>query len=481
MEFLSSFRPTLRVRTAALALAGFGLVGPPSAFLFPASAQQTERDPLVATTVDDGFTIAVVGDVIVAHDLSHMMSDPGFAEAIGILRDADVTTGNLEGNIIDGRVLRALEPGGFGAEPSAAEWLVDAGFDLLARPNNHADDFSVQGWAETSRHLDRVGLEYSGVGDTYAAARAARFFSSRAGRVGMVSTFVSESGGISIAEQGRGEWRGRGGISHLRVDRFFMTPGSSFESVRELRNLFPNGTGFYARGANSDSQIDLIGGRFRRAPDGVTEPYFSFDMNEADLDDILDAVRDGKLKSDFITVAVHSHHFRETRGGYRGAGIPEAEHLDTNASIPDFHLEFARATIDAGADLYQGTGVHALRGIEIYRDRPIFYGLGEFVRQMDVIGINGTGGPSRSDCDGCPFPVKFQSVIAVNRFEDGALAEVRLHPVELGYEEVRLARRGLPKIAPPEIAQRILERLQELSEPLGTTITIEGNVGVIRP
>jgi poly-gamma-glutamate synthesis protein (capsule biosynthesis protein) len=35
--------------------------------------------------------------------------------------------------------------------------------------------------------------------------------------------------------------------------------------------------------------------------------------------------------------------------------------------------------------------------------------------------------------------------------------------------------------APPEIAQRILQRLQRLSEPFGTKIAIEGNIGVIRP
>ena len=33
--------------------------------------------------------------------------------------------------------------------------------------------------------------------------------------------------------------------------------------------------------------------------------------------------------------------------------------------------------------------------------------------------------------------------------------------------------------APPAIAQRILARLQKLSEPLGTKIAIDGNVGVI--
>jgi poly-gamma-glutamate synthesis protein (capsule biosynthesis protein) len=53
---------------------------------------------------------------------------------------------------------------------------------------------------------------------------------------------------------------------------------------------------------------------------------------------------------------------------------------------------------------------------------------------------------------------------------------VRLHPVE-PTDNVRMAQRGLPRIASPEGAQRILTRLQELSEPLGTTIVIENGVG----
>ena len=43
-----------------------------------------------------------------------------------------------------------------------------------------------------------------------------------------------------------------------------------------------------------------------------------------------------------------------------------------------------------------------------------------------------------------------------------------------------MAHRGLPRVASAQAAQRILTRLQKLSAPLGTTITIEGNVGVIR-
>ena len=72
-----------------------------------------------------------------------------------------------------------------------------------------------------------------------------------------------------------------------------------------------------------------------------------------------------------------------------------------------------------------------------------------------------------------------ESVVAVSRYEDGQLAEVRLYPTELGVDRPD-SRLGIPRIAPPEIGRRILERLQRLSRELGTTIDIEGNVGVIR-
>ena len=147
-----------------------------------------QQNPELATTVDDGFTIATVGDLIYAHDLGHMMRDPSFASVVDLLRGADVTTGNLEGIIVDGRTFTGARMGGHGAEPGAADSLKDMGFDLVARPNNHGNDFGPEGLAETSAHLDRVGVQYAGVGNTYAAARAARFYTADAGRVGMVAT-----------------------------------------------------------------------------------------------------------------------------------------------------------------------------------------------------------------------------------------------------------------------------------------------------
>lgn len=439
---------------------------------------QTIDPAELATTVDDGFTIAVVGDIIISFPLDHMMDDPGFRAVMELTQGADATTGNLEVNIIDGRTFRGSAGGGFGAEPEVAEWIKEMGFDIVSRPNNHADDFGPEGLVETSRHLDRAGLQYAGYGDSYWAAKAARFYSSPRGRVGMVAVSDHEP----RAQPARGEWPGVGGLSPLRVNRFFMVPEDSWQKLQEIRDHFPNGTGFYARGANTDTDISFLGNNFRRAPDGVSEAYYHYEMNQGDLTDTLSSIREGKIKSDFLTVAIHAHHFLETTGGYRGEGIPEAEHIDTNPSIADYLPEFAHAAIDNGADLFQGTGVHALRGIEIYNNRPVFYGLGEFVRQMDVIGLAGRGDPRRSvGPPDAEFPVKFQSIIAINEFEGGELKEVRIHPVEARYEEQKLSRRGIPRIAPPQIAQQILRRLQELSAPLGTEIQIQGNIGIIRP
>lgn len=427
-----------------------------------------------ATTVADGFTAAAVGDLIVAYPQSQN-PDPGFQAVLTLIRDADVGTGNYEGNIIDGRKFKGTGPGGFAGVPEVASDLKAMGWDLVARSNNHIGEYGYEGLLETNAHLDRGGVVHAGSGETYWAARAARFVSTPKGRVGMVATASSYAEAV-MAAPGRGEWPGRGGQSALRTTRTFVTPPSLWQSVANIRGAFPNGTGFYAP-PYTDKEITLLGQRFRLDP-AAKEPYYSFEMNKMDLEDILASVREGKIRSDFITVAIHAHHFRDAKGGERGPNVPENEGLDTNSSIADYLPVFAKATIDAGADMFQGTGVHALRGIEIYKGRPIFYGLGEFFRQMDTVGLSGMGPRGRGEANSPPL--KYESIVAISQFERGQLSQVRLHPIEIT-DDVRMAHRGIPHIAKPETAQRILARLQKLSAPLGTTIVIEGNIGVIRP
>ena len=47
--------------------------------------------------------------------------------------------------------------------------------------------------------------------------------------------------------------------------------------------------------------------------------------------------------------------------------------------VHDYERELAHTAIDCGADVVVGHHAHILRGIEIYRGRPVFHGLGNFV------------------------------------------------------------------------------------------------------
>lgn len=81
---------------------------------------------------------------------------------------------------------------------------------------------------------------------------------------------------------------------------------------------------------------------------------------------------------------------------------------------------FAHALIDAGAcDLLHGHSSHHARGIEIYQDRPILYGCGDFI--TDYEGIEGYE--------------QFRGDLAIAyllRFgEDGALSELIIRPYQI--------------------------------------------------
>jgi len=47
--------------------------------------------------------------------------------------------------------------------------------------------------------------------------------------------------------------------------------------------------------------------------------------------------------------------------------------------LADYEVPLSRAAIDAGADVVVGHHAHVLRGIEMYRGKPIYHGLGNFI------------------------------------------------------------------------------------------------------
>jgi len=112
----------------------------------------------------------------------------------------------------------------------------------------------------------------------------------------------------------------------------------------------------------------------------------------------------------------------------------------------------------------------SLRGVEIYKGKPTFYGLGEFFREAqwtlsEQLGQTDANQQSPWQNFASNFggsTQSLESLVATSHYDDGALAEVRLYPTELGAEGSD-SRLGIPRLAQPDKAQEILERMQRLS------------------
>jgi poly-gamma-glutamate capsule biosynthesis protein CapA/YwtB (metallophosphatase superfamily) len=315
---------------------------------------------------------------------------------------------------------------------------------------------------------------YAGSGKNYGAARAPRYLMTDKGRVAFVAAATST---IPTAPPGKGrsnvfapmralpadgEMPGRPGGSMIAVTPIFVVPKSLANSLEAVKKGFPTGGGLYAPQNDTAERFQILEQNFRYAD--TERARYTYEVNKSDVDAILHAVKEGKQKSDFLSFGLDS------------PDVTYLEKPDTDPTPADFLQGLAHQVIDAGADTFVGTGVHVLRGIEIYKGRPIFYGLGAFLRQIDIARVD-VSFPERGTIDS--DPTKYESVIAVNRYAGGRLSEVRLYPLQLG-EDKRMAERGLPRVATPEAAQRILKRLQEVSAPFSTQIVIENNIGIIR-
>jgi poly-gamma-glutamate synthesis protein (capsule biosynthesis protein) len=69
----------------------------------------------------------------------------------------------------------------------------------------------------------------------------------------------------------------------------------------------------------------------------------------------------------------------------------------TPVTVAMYERPVARAAIDAGADVVFGHHAHIMRGIENYRGRPIFHGLGNFVTVTRALTPSGQGSAELQD------------------------------------------------------------------------------------
>jgi poly-gamma-glutamate synthesis protein (capsule biosynthesis protein) len=95
-----------------------------------------------------------------------------FAAVASILRDADVTVGNLECVLGTGGA-PAKKAFAFRAPPAAIATLTDAGIDFVTLANNHVLDFGPELLASTTSLLDDAKIAHAGAGMNEADAHRA--------------------------------------------------------------------------------------------------------------------------------------------------------------------------------------------------------------------------------------------------------------------------------------------------------------------
>ena len=462
-----------------------------------APAAAPAQIPPPACDIADGFTLAAVGDLIYSEPLSNL-PDEGFKAVLNILRTTDATFGNLENTLIDLDSFKGhpqAENGGAHliGSPAVAKDMRNMGFNLVSRANNHTTDWGIEGMFATDEAAEEAGLVHAGSGYNLSAARAAHYLQTTKGRVALVS-MTSTPTPISVASDPLGRAPGRPGVNALRVKPYAIVSPEMMQALHKMHDAQPPALlqaedqekrvlkpesdkkpGEEKKKDDKPEELTLFGANYRVGDKPVR---FAYDMNEADLREILKGIRQGKQNSDLLVATIHAH---------------EPENWSEDPA--DFLPKLAHAAIDAGADVFIGHGPHRLRAIEIYRGKPIFYSLGNFFFQVEMQepvpielyeALNGNPAAlteneimARLLKAWFDTPVWYQSVIAVSRFERGQVAEVRLYPVDLGLKAGNF-NQGIPRLASADIAQTILEELQRLSKPYGTNIAIENGIGVIR-
>ena len=426
---------------------------------------------LAAAESSERYTIALTGDSIITRKLS-VYDEPEFLSMIERIRNADAAFTNIEMLFHDYESYPMASSGGtyMRAQPELVKDLAWAGFDLGGLANNHSGDYGPMAMLLTEKYVREAGITAAGVGKSLAEAREAKFLETAKARIALVS-LASTFSDHSMAGKSRDDIPPRPGLNPLRHKVTYQVTRDELEALRRiLKSLSMNAP-------DSGDSLTFRGERFVVADKSgvLTEPH------PGDMEEIAAIVRNAESLSDYTIVSIHAHEG------------------DGDRSVPArFVVDFARRMIDEGADVFVGHGPHVLRGIEIYKGKPILYSLGDFIFQNETLqrlphenyaplGLGDHHGLSdfndaRYDHDRTGFPASpeiWESVVAEAVFQGKDLVELKLHPISLGFGKPRNVR-GRPLAANAAISRKIISDLTRLSTAFGTEVEYVDGVGIVR-
>ena len=421
------------------------------------------------------FTMALTGDAIITRKLS-VYNEPPFLEMIKLIRSADVAFTNFEMLLHDYEPYPMHKSGGtyMRAKPSMAKELIWAGFDIVSTANNHTGDYGSEGMRLTLKYLNDYGLVNAGAGESLEEAREAKFIETSKARVALISC-ASTFPDHSRAGTSRGDTSSRPGLSPLRFNTEFTVTKAHFDNIKKLKkDIEPSK--FSKEDKNSLTEINFSGRNYKVGKENIIMTK----TNQKDLKEIERVVGSSVHMADYTIVTIHAHE------------------SDQKKSVPaKFLIEFSRKMINAGADVVVGHGPHVLRGIEIYKGKPIFYSLANFMFQNETLlrvpeenyarynlgndaQINDWNSKRYAN-DTRGFPTEreiWESVIAYPIWDKSGLFKIELYPISLGFGKKRTIR-GRPMFANKVLSRKIINDLIQRSKPFGTKIEYKDGIGII--
>lgn len=214
--------------------------------------------------------------------------------------------------------------------PDVARALKEAGFKVVSFASNHCMDWGEEAFFNTIENLNAQGITVIGVGRNIDEARRPTILEFENTKIALLAY-------NSILPAGFWAEKDRPGCVPLRAYTLY-------------------------------EQVE---------PDQPGTPcrIHTF-VREEDLKEMVNDVKKAKSQADVVIVSMHwGVHF-----------LPYV--------IADYQREAGHVAVDSGADLIIGTHAHILKGIELYKSKPIFYSLGNFALELpekeELLGVEGS-------------------------------------------------------------------------------------------
>ncbi len=265
--------------------------------------------------------------------------------------------------------------------------------------------------------------------------------------------------------------KGRPGINGLRLEKYVELVKGDFEHLKRIakdininaQKEIERNEGYHPELAENECEFGELKIRIGN------QARYIMKVNETDMKRVEKAIYEAKLQADYIIVSIHSHQLSG----------------NSKENPAQFLQDFSHRCIDVGANAIVGHGPHLLRPIEIYKDSPIFYSLGDFILQLynvefaphDFFAKNGMDSSytvhdilkkrSKDFTVGLMTDKRmFHAVIPYWETEGTKIKKLVLMPIELSMDGNK-SQIGLPRQSfNPEITQY----LEDMCKPYGTKI-----------